>query len=173
VPSRRDQPRKRRPREHLISELSLNYLERYILLAGHALETIRKDYGYDLSMRTFDADEYIEPGVVFFQLKASDRPNWNAAGLVLDLDVRDYNLWVNELMPVFLIVYDAKADQAYWLYVQQYFATDATRRPTSVAKTVRVRLPKVNCVGSEFIEYARQRKNAIMRQFAGKADHHG
>ena len=36
------------------------------------------------------------------------------------LRTKDYRLWVEEVMPVFLILYDAVLEEAYWLHVQAY-----------------------------------------------------
>ena len=39
--------RKRRTREHVIADLSVNHLERVVLRAGHTVERFRHDYGFD------------------------------------------------------------------------------------------------------------------------------
>ena len=38
-------PRKRRTREHVIADLSVNHVERIILEAGHAVQRPTSDYG--------------------------------------------------------------------------------------------------------------------------------
>jgi hypothetical protein len=58
-----------------------------------------------------------------------------------DLNIRDFNLWMLEPMPVILILFDASKRAAYWLYVQQFFRDNPSRRPQKGAKTVRVRIP--------------------------------
>ena len=40
--------RKRRTREHVIADQSVNYVERFIIDAGHTAQRMEKDYGYDL-----------------------------------------------------------------------------------------------------------------------------
>lgn len=45
--------RKKRARKQIIADLSTNYVERYALLNGFAVESIIKDYGYDLNIYTF------------------------------------------------------------------------------------------------------------------------
>jgi hypothetical protein len=40
-----------------------------------------------------------------------------------DVDVWDYNLWIQEKMPVIFILFDASRRRAYSLAVQQYFRT--------------------------------------------------
>jgi hypothetical protein len=58
-----------------------------------------------------------------------------------DVDIRDYNVWIEEQNPVVLILFDASRRKAYCLFIQRYFAEDAERIPKEVAKTVRVRVP--------------------------------
>jgi hypothetical protein len=60
VARERDEPRKRRTREHVIAALSANHVERFIVQCGFAFEVTRSDYGYDLAMKTFDDEGYIE-----------------------------------------------------------------------------------------------------------------
>jgi Domain of unknown function (DUF4365) len=173
VARRRIEPRKKRTREHVIAAQAANYVERFIVHSGHACETVRNDYGYDLAMLTFDERGYVEEGLVYIQLKATDAPTFMAEGIAFDLDVRDYNLWVQEPMPVFLVVYEPTAERAFWLYVQDYFESDPSRRPAAEAKMVRVHLPDKNRVGMEFIRYARDRKDDVLRQVSRKVKHHG
>ena len=106
-------------------------------------------------------------------MKASDAPNYTPKGIAFDVDARDYNLWIGEPMPVFLVVYDAGREQAYWLYVQEYFGDDRARRPARGAKSVRVYIPEANRVGLELVLYARDRKNDVVKQFARRIRHHG
>jgi hypothetical protein len=56
----------------VIADLSVHHLEGFILEEGHTAQRFGSDYGYDLVMRTFDEEGYVEPGSVYFQLKASE-----------------------------------------------------------------------------------------------------
>lgn len=47
--------RKQRTRQHVIADLSVNYVERVILEEGHSFERPANDYGYDLVMTTHDS----------------------------------------------------------------------------------------------------------------------
>ena len=100
------------------------------------------DYGYDLMMWTFDGYGYVEPGVGSFQLKAMERLQMIGTDCVFDLDIRDYNLWTQEDMPVILVLYDAGRRRAVWLAIQRYFASPTAPVPRKNAKTVRVRVPE-------------------------------
>jgi hypothetical protein len=47
-------PRKQRTRQHVIADLSVHYVEAFILEAGHTTQQLECDYGYDLLMFTYD-----------------------------------------------------------------------------------------------------------------------
>jgi Domain of unknown function (DUF4365) len=134
-------PRKQRTRQHVIADLSVHRVEGFILQEGHTPFRLAPDYGYDLVLFTYDEQGYLEPGSVYIQLKAAETLQAVGLDYVFDLDVRDYNLWLLEEMPVLLILFDASRRRAYWLCVQNYFSEDAARRPKKGAKTVRVRVP--------------------------------
>jgi hypothetical protein len=114
--------RKRRVRKHVIADLSANYAERFALLNGFSVETFLKDYGYDLSVFTYNADGEPEAGYIYIQLKATDRPRYlkNNLEITLTLSKKDIATWLNELLPVILILYDAENERAYWLYVRHH-----------------------------------------------------
>jgi len=136
-------PRKRRTRQHVIADQSVHHVEGFILDEGHTALRVFYDYGYDLVMYTYDAQGMAEPGLISFQIKARENLTEIGGECVFDLDTRDYNLWINERMPVILILYDGSRRQAYWLVVKAYFQADDTRRPKRGAKTVRVRTMQV------------------------------
>ena len=154
-------PRKQRTREHVIADQSVNHVERFIIDEGHIVQRLEKDYGYDLVLFTFDPQGYLEPGSVYIQLKASGTLNLSGSDYVFDLDIRDYNLWTHEKMPVVLILFDASAKRASWLDVQRYFSEDQARLPKKGAKTVRVRVPARQVVN--------RRAVARMRDIKGNA----
>ena len=63
---------KRRTREHVIADLSVNFVERQALLCGYVVERIIHDYGIDLEMITFNKAGEMEAGKILLQLKATD-----------------------------------------------------------------------------------------------------
>jgi hypothetical protein len=65
--------RKQRTRAHVLADMSVNHVEKFIINTGHIPERIVKDYGYDLVVRTFDAGGFAEPGEILLQLKASEK----------------------------------------------------------------------------------------------------
>jgi hypothetical protein len=114
--------RKRRTREHIIADLSVNHVERLVLRCGWTVERTRHDYGIDLNMVTYNSHGEVENDYVSFQLKATEFLKVNADGKLISirLDWRDLLFWLNERQPVILIVYDAREDKAFWLYIQEY-----------------------------------------------------
>src|SRR5579884_2741999 len=99
-------PRKRRTRQHVIADQSVNYVERFIIDEGHTAQRQGHDYGYDLELITYDEHGYPEPGGAYLQLKAAETLSWSGTDCVYDLDVRDYNLWPQEIQPVFLVLFE-------------------------------------------------------------------
>lgn len=155
-------PRKQRTRQHVIADQSVNYVERFIIDAGHTVQRLSQDYGYDLILFTYDEKGYAEPGAAFLQFKASETLQQSGSHYVFDLDIRDYNLWRVEHNPVFLVLFDATRRRAYWLHVQAYFRQDPSRQPKKDAKTIRVRVPRRQAISGRGV--------ARMREVMRRAD---
>ena len=151
-------PRKQRTRQHVMADQSVNHVERFIIDEGHTAQRLSQDYGYDLILFTYDEHGYAEPGVAFLQLKAAERLTQSGAHYAYDLDIRDYNLWVAENNPVFLILFDAARRRAYWLAVQDYFEGSARRKPRKGSKTVRVRVPRRQAISRRGVARLRRLK---------------
>ncbi len=165
--------KKKRPREHIIADLSVNYVERYVFLCGYSVERIEYDYGFDLVIFTYDANGEIQNGQIYIQLKATDslKVLANQETITFPLARSDLELWLFEPMPCILIVYDAQLDLAYWLYIQAYFENLQRFDLSQVGETLNVRLPKTNIVNQEAIkEFARYR-DEILRQLQGVIRH--
>jgi hypothetical protein len=163
VTATRPTPRKQRTRQHIIADQSVNYVERFIIDEGHTSQRLAPDYGYDLILFTYDADGYAETGVAFLQLKAAETLTRSGAHYVFDLDVRDYNLWMAEDAPVFLVLFEATRRRAYWLYVQHYFEKDVSRQPEKGAKKVRVRVPGRQAISRRGVAKMREWKEKANR----------
>ena len=112
--------KKRRTREHVVADLGVNHVERFIFQCGFSCERVEHDYGADLLMFTFDANGEIENGHVQIQVKGTDHPRYHAdtQTIACPVEMADLWSWAGEPCPVILVRYDAKADRAYWLYVQ-------------------------------------------------------
>lgn len=148
-------------------------MERLILRQGHAAQRIEKDYGYDLQMFTFEAGAF-ENGYIYLQIKATDQLNvlQDGATISFTLDRADINLWRRELMPVFLVVWDAPQEVGYWLYMQAYLKRFQVFPLSRGQTTLTVRLPRANILDETTIERFRQHKNEIQRELEELVNHH-
>lgn len=153
--------RKQRTRAHVIADLSVNHVERLALEAGFTVVRIEQDYGYDLTIFTYDSEGYAEAGAILVQLKATDNfVSYQVEdGISWTLDARDLRLWCEELMPVVLIVYDAVAKQAHWIYIQSVFA-DRTLLDDRLY--VRCRIPETQLLDIATLSALRQEKHAVL-----------
>jgi hypothetical protein len=169
----REAERKRRTREHVIADLSANHVERQALLCGFSVERVRHDYGIDLILFTYDARGEVDSGEILLQLKATDRVQWVAKGkfLAFRLERTDLRSWLSEFQPVILVVYDAAAECAYWLYVQAYFEKLPGFNVKRAAKTVTVRLPVSNVLDPEAMRTFGHYRDRIREQLEGKVTH--
>lgn len=157
--------RKRRTREHVIADLSVHHVEGFVLRCGWTVERTRFDYGIDLDMITYSPGGEVENGSVSFQLKATDSLRRSADGKVIPvrLEWRDLLFWLNELQPVILVLYEAREDKAYWLYVQEYLRREPLGKRSGPTTTVTVHVPAGNVVDEPTIRlFARFRDERLI-----------
>src|SRR5229473_6404548 len=98
--------KKRRTRNHVIEELSLNFLERQVLGRSHQLHrAAQREYGWDATMFHFSDEGFIENGEIRFQLKATDHLRFvdNGKSVSIEIELRDLRLWMWEAYPFVLI----------------------------------------------------------------------
>lgn len=158
--------RKRRTRNHIIEGLSRNYLERLVLLNGFSCEYFDNDYGIDANIYTYNPTGLYEDGYIGIQLKSTDNINIisNGTEISFTLDKRDINYWLRYLMPVILVLYDAKKDNAYWLYIQRYFQQIPNFELSQIPANFNVRIPTKNILDKSAIMAFRDFKNNILSQ---------
>ena len=172
--TRRPRERKLRTREHILADLSMNYVERQILLRGFAVNRLHTDYGIDLLMLTNTDDGEIEVGQVLFQVKATDSLQVVGDGqdIACRIEVADLNSWRDECMPVILVLYDGQDDRAYWLYVQEYFddSTGCGEDRLMDQDSVTVRIPKKNRLGRKAIERFRHFRDQRVKLMKGASN---
>lgn len=152
-----DPERKRRTRQHVISDLSYNFLEGKVLLRGHWLDAPRNDYGIDATMFHHDSRGMIENGEVRFQLKATDKLKVGRGRkwIAQRVDARDVRYWCFEPFPVVLVVYDAEKGRAVWLHIQQYIE-EHPELMQSDTETLTLRIPASNKLDLRAIDRFRQ-----------------
>jgi hypothetical protein len=171
---KKDIGRKRRTREHVIADLSANHVERHALLCGHSVERVAHDYGTDLWIATYNREGELENGEIRVQLKATDHVKLISGGrfIALRVDRKDLDFWVEQTMPFILILYDAQADRAFWLYVQAHFAGGPGLKRKRAGARVTVRIPTANVVSPAAIEMFAEYRNKVVAQTKG-VDHRG
>lgn len=155
--------RKRRTREHIISDLSVNHVERYVLRAGHTAQRVLFDYGYDQYVQTFDEDGQLEPDYFLIQIKASEHLTAVEGGrfVVVRVDAGDLEVWATSTFPVVLVAYDASRDAAYWTIPGR--SSDGGEAPMRSGQLLSVRVPTAQPVGETAVAEWRRLKNAISR----------
>src|SRR4051794_22357705 len=165
--------RKRRTREHVLADLSANYVEKQGLLCGFAVERVRLDYGIDLMMQTFNRRGEVENSWIPFQLKGTDRINLVDDGnaLACRIERADLRHWLNETQPVILAVYDARTDVAYWLFVKEYFEAIPGFDLAHCGQRVTVRIPRSNVLDRRAMRTLARRKNELVKRDRGNTIH--
>lgn len=158
--------RKRRTRSHIIADLSANHVERHALLCGYSVERIRHDYGVDLLLFTYNKDGEYENESVKIQLKATDNPTILKDGQTIAFPVlrADLEYWLDEWLPVILIVYDAIADRAYWLFVQAYFQQQSAFDLSLAGETVTLYIQQNSLVNEDAMRQFARYKAEILSQ---------
>jgi hypothetical protein len=160
-------PAKRRTRAHVIADLSIHHVEGPILRVGFTTHRVVHDYGLDLTMTTYNRHGEPEDDYVLFQLKATDHLKRTADGsaVVCRIERVDLAGWMSQTFPVILVVYDARADVGYYLYVQAHFA--ASQGDFGTGQTVTVHVPVANVLDEAAIRRFAAAKAAIQGQIGG------
>jgi Domain of unknown function (DUF4365) len=166
--------RKQRTRQHIIADLSSNFVERFALLCGYSVERFFSDYGLDLTILTYDDNGEVEPNHFYIQLKATEqiKSSPNASTLPLRVDRSDLALWLIEAMPVILVLFEAQTETAYWTYVQAYFQQRPDFDLTKIGQTYTMRLKKVDIVDTATMRQFACYKQRITQQMSSEEIHH-
>jgi hypothetical protein len=172
---KKSKERKQRTRAHLIADLSVNFVERLALKCGYVVYRQYPDYGFDLRLETFDEQGQVEGEYISIQLKATDTIRDYTLKMEecfsFPVDTKDYRFWVHEtVMPVYLILYDAVLEEAYWLDLQEFEEMD---KPDVQGKTLNVHIPQRQVLGFQSLRLMRQRKLEILEASKGKQSRKG
>jgi len=166
--------RKIRTREHIIADLSANHIEYHAIKCGFSVERIASDYGYDLQIYTYDENGEFENGTIYVQLKATDfikKYKRKDGGFAISIEKEHIECWSVEPMPVMLVLYDAKSETAYRVYVQAFFNTNSIDMK-AVKKTHAIRFLKDSVVNESDMKKWRIYKNNILSQMDRKVVHY-
>jgi hypothetical protein len=174
--ARKRQPfqQKLRTREHVIADLAVNHAERQGLLCGYSLERIIHDYGLDLILFTYNANGELDDGAILLQIKATERTKrvQDGRSISFRMSRTDLQGWLRKVMPVILVVYDASADTAYWLYVQNYFESLPGFNLFQAGETITVHLPVSQALDPAAVRQFASFRDHVLSQIGGRIDHH-
>jgi hypothetical protein len=156
----------RRTREHIIEEMSLNFLEREVLKRGHQLiPATKREYGHDATMIHFcPKTGGIENGEVRFQLKATNNLDTEAEFAIcpdIKLEHLHYWYWEAQRLPFVLVLYDAMRHRGYWVDVRRY-VDDELQEVDPDQKTTRIRIPWSSRINVRSIDRFREMSIARM-----------
>jgi len=152
--------RKLRTRQHFIEDLGFNHIEKQVLVARCTLQRYQPDYSYDASIHTIQRNGEVENGEIFIQLKSTDKIKFanKRKAFTYDLSKRDLELWLSNILPVILILYNAKNDKAYYLELREYFRKNRISLK-KINKFIRVYIPPENVFNPEAVKKLRSIKN--------------
>ncbi len=158
--------RKRRTREHIVADLSVHHVEGHVLRCGWVVERMAHDYGIDLELFTFSRAGEQENDSIRLQVKAADRLRRRRGATTFAFRVERSHLvhWLAEVRPVILIVYDARKDVAFWLYVQSYFGRLKRFNLFAAGQTVTVRITSANVVSIAAVRRFARFRDRIVAQ---------
>ena len=109
----------------------------------------------------------VESSRILFQLKASDRITILAGANAVSCRIEQADLahWLEEPFPVVLVVYDARMDTGYWVYVQNYFGTRAGFDLAQCGRSVTVTIPRLNVLDRKSMKTLARVKNTAAKSY--------
>ena len=157
-------PTPRRTRQHVIAAMSMIHVQKAFIDKGHTVDREYEDYGYDLVAKNLRCEK--DTGrTATFASRSRPRIQSDASGeedsFSLEIKLKHYNLWMQALMPVFLILYEPGKRRPIGSTCRLTSPRIPERGPIKAAKTVTVHIPAENEFNEETIDYMRERKAAI------------
>lgn len=167
-------PGKTRTRAHVLADLSINHVERQVLLCGFTVDRVQHDYGYDPTMATYSDTGEFEPGYIYMQVKATDRLPRLADGRTIPWRIsrRDLKLWLAETYPVILVVYGGQEDRAYWIHIQRYVSGRRIPELFLDGETMTIHIPMANRFNPRAILAIARDKNILQTRLRGEGHAH-
>ena len=109
-------------------------------------------------------------GIICVQLKASDKIVRNSGRIVFRVKKSDIDLWQSEPMPVYLVLFDAAEERAYWIHFQRYAAANGINSATMKHSSVQVVFDEGQVVDEAAVKRWRADKSVVLKEI-GKVDH--
>ncbi len=140
---------------------------------GFTMEPVVHDYGYDAMLFVYDAQGEAEEGVIFLQVKSTEKADKHQDGqtIAFRLARSDLQRWLMEPMPVILCLYDGSEDRTYWLYVQNYFEGLSDFNLFRIGATTTVRLPRSQVLTPDTVGQFARYLHEVLQQTVGSVRH--
>lgn len=158
--------RKRRTREHALAELCANHAERVALRCNLSALRIDDGAGITLALFTYTNDGTLEDGQVFLLAKGTDDSDAlvQRGAINLPLDRAEVSLWLQEPMPCMVILYDSKADAAYWTYLQAQFENQQEPHFNDSDETLLVKIDRRHVMNEDAVLRFVRYRDGILSQ---------
>ena len=164
---------KQRPRSHQLADLAIAHFRQLLVDRNFTAGVFNPDYGYDLIVQTFGENRILESGFVVFQVKCTERlrRSRNGKSVRFRVEKSDLDLWIGEINPFFLIVFDASKQplEGYWLNIRGFLEARWHRKAD--AKSVTLNIPIENRVTPGFLDWIRDYKHGILKQVNERIDY--
>jgi Domain of unknown function (DUF4365) len=92
--------------------------------------------------------------------------------LACRIERADLRAWLHEPMPVMLVVYDAGADVAFWLYVQEHLQQLPRFNPNRGSADVTLRIPRTNILNAAALRHFARCRDRLLAQMKGLQHSH-
>ncbi len=153
-------------RQHFIEYLSYNFVEKQCLMARCTWQRYFPDLGKDGFVISYTDRGEPEDGKIEVQVKATDHIERFRLkdSFYFDINRRDLESWLSvtyQQNPFLLVLYDAKADIAYFLEIASYFKS-GNARIEKINKFVRVYIPCDSVLNPASVKLLRWEKNELL-----------
>lgn len=158
---------KRRTRAEVVADLAVNHVERLILQCGWAVQRLPAEDEVDLLVTTFNRRGEIENGAIRLRIEASDSPRItrDRQRIAVRAPWNDLLYWLNEPLPVILMVYDAQLDRAWWLQLNGKLRIEGRRGKPGGRVTLGV--PLTNVLDLNAIRHFRELRDRAIASIRG------
>jgi hypothetical protein len=106
---------------------------------------------------------------VRLQIKATDSINVRSGrdAIAVRLDWRDMVYWLNEPLPVILVMYDAQIDRAWWLYLQEFLRAEGRKARVGIPASLTVIIPLANVLDAKAVRRFRKFRDVALVRTRG------
>jgi len=149
----------------VIADMSYHFFAYLVVSCSFTVEATNSDYGYDLSIYTFDEGGEYENGNIFVQLKSTEgiKIDRKRNKIKFRIEKKDVSTWENEPFPVYLVLFDVRETIAYAIHFQQYLKSEDITSENMRFNSINVFFPETP-IDSATINTWRTDKNTVLEQ---------